>query len=153
MQSRSKSGNKSHIVFVFFPLSYALLPKSGIDNTYLDTGTLLSRREHNLSHISFSKSAPFMCWIRRNNVWINFVNFSQYHVSTLPRYCTKFLPKNKKSTMNLHSLHSPHLSVRRTRTDVFNYTKIINFVNGWCVKLPTQFLVTFHKKRALRLFF
>ena len=61
---------------------------------------------------------------------IIFVIFSQYHVSTLLRYRTKFCPKNKKSTMNIHSLHSPHLSVRVLRTDVFNYTKIINFVNG-----------------------
>lgn len=39
-------------------------------------------------------------------------------------------------------------SVRTKRTDVFNYTKIILFVNGITTKLIIHFLVIIHKKPA-----
>ena len=48
--------------------------------------------------------------------------------------------------MNIPFIASPQVSVRGLRTDVFNYTKNIFFVNGFAHKTRLPFLVIFHKK-------
>ena len=62
-----------------------------------------------------------------------------YHVIAL-----NFPHKQKKH--NEHNIHCLNTSVRTIRTDVFNYTKIIFFVNGITTKQSNHFLVIFHKK-------
>lgn len=68
------------------------------------------------------------------------INLTYCHVTLL-----KFPRKQKKH--NEYPIHCfPSNSVRALRTDVFNYTVFLIFVNGITTKLVCLFLVIFHKE-------